>query len=158
MMNRPLHLFCLPLLVIAACASTDSGSAAVHYDEVTFRLEAAQETPESVEFELEGGVSIILCPPLPVEVDRVFATEDGFGFPALGFEIAEADTAQFEEATRRATGRRMAVLIGGDVITAPVINAPLPGSGIITGGSFGFTDADVQELLQRLSGAVSDAP
>ncbi len=105
-----------------------------------------------------GGLSIFLCPPLPVEVDRVFATEDGLGYPVLGFEIVEADTAQFEEATRRATGRRIAMLIGGDVITTPVINSPLPGRGVIAGGAVGFTDAEVQELLQRLSVAVSDAP
>jgi|GEM_PF-5251453 len=158
MMNRPLHLIGLTLLVTAACASTDSGSEAVKDDQMNFRLEVAPESPESVEFELEGGVSIFLGPPLPVEVDRVFPTEDAFGTPALGFEIAEADTAQFEEATQRAVGRRIAVLIGGGVITAPVIVAPMTGSGIITGGALGFTDATVQELLQRLSVAVSDAP
>ena len=43
-------------------------------------------------------------------------------------------------------------MVAGKVFTVPVIEGALPGRGIITGGSEGFTAADVELLLSHFQG------
>ncbi len=84
------------------------------------------------------------------EAERVFWSKDVSDFPALGFSLLDSEG--FRDLTAKNTGNQVAVMVAGKVFTVPVIEGALPGRGIITGGSEGFTAADVELLLSHFQG------
>src|SRR5262249_17827284 len=40
-----------------------------------------------------------------------------------------------------------AIVVDGEIVTAPTVNSKLPGGGIIEGGAQGFTKKEVKELI-----------
>ena len=79
------------------------------------------------------------------------AADAGSGFPAIGFKMREDSAERFHEFTRRKIGRKMCLLLDGEVLMAPLISAPIGPHGIITGGSEGFTKREVDEIIVRLA-------
>ncbi len=59
--------------------------------------------------------------------------QESVGYWAVQFELKEDEKKAFHALTRQHVGDYMAILLDGDVIMAPVIESPLPGSGVITG-------------------------
>ncbi len=72
------------------------------------------------------------------------------GFPAVQFELAEHRKSAFGDFTEEFKGRYMAIILNGQVHSAPVIQNRLPGGGIITGGLDGFSPEEVKELVTVL--------
>ncbi|MEW6072414.1 MAG: protein translocase subunit SecD [Planctomycetota bacterium] len=64
---------------------------------------------------------------------RVTPSSDNQGFPAVGFEFQDARKNDFLEFTEENTGRLMAIVLNGEMDSAPRIDEPLPGQGIIRG-------------------------
>ena len=87
---------------------------------------------------------------------RVFPSYDEYGFPAVGFEIALLRQNDFEAFTTEHEGAQMAIVIDNEIVTDPVLNSPLSSGGIITGGSFGFTQAEVTSLVQVINSGSLD--
>lgn len=74
---------------------------------------------------------------------------NALNYPVLNFEFSRACAKHFGEYTKANVGKRMAIVINGTVVTAPLISAPIKsGSGFIEGG---FTDADADNLVNQLS-------
>lgn len=93
------------------------------------------------------------------DLKSVFQTQDELGFPAVGFEMSTSKREDFGDFTGAHEGERMAIVINGEIVTFPVIEARLPGHGIITGGISGFTNDEVQELITVLrSGSLKIKP
>ena len=86
----------------------------------------------------------------------MFPSYDEYGFPAVGFEIALLRQNDFEAFTTEHEGARMAIVIDNEIVTDPVLNSPLSSGGIITGGSFGFTQAEVTSLVQVINSGSLD--
>jgi preprotein translocase subunit SecD len=99
-------------------------------------------------------------PPMPVllpgsaagafgsgDFERVYATQDQYGYPAIGFELTDARSPDFAAFTERIVNRRLAIVLAGEVRSAPSINSRLTGGGMIEGR---FKDEDVRELLAVL--------
>ncbi|MEQ5774223.1 MULTISPECIES: protein translocase subunit SecD [unclassified Thalassospira] len=71
------------------------------------------------------------------------------GRPVVSFRFDAAGGARFGDVTSKNTGRRLAIVLDGKVISAPRINEPIMGgSGIIT-GQFGVQEANDLSLLLR---------
>lgn len=83
---------------------------------------------------------------------RVFSTPDGFGYPAIGFELLPERSDDFETFTGEAVKRRMAIVLGGTVRSAPTLETKLIGSGIIEGR---FGKEEVDEIIEVLQGTGS---
>ncbi len=86
-------------------------------------------------------------PLLRAQVARAEPGIDELGFPALSVTLAPADVAAFRALSARAIGRRLAVLVDGQVVTAPVVAGPIPGPFQISGR---FSEDDVRLLIRRL--------
>lgn len=97
---------------------------------------------------------------LPVYTDRVFrtvmtgdvlrtavATQDQFNQWQINFELTPAGGEQFFEYTRAHIGQPMAIVLDGRVLSAPVINAAIRDSGVITGQ---FDRADAESLAVQM--------
>lgn len=83
-------------------------------------------------------------------------TRDQMGRPAVNFRFNPMGAKKFGEITTQNTGNPFAVVLDGEVITAPRINEPiLGGSGIITGQ---FTPEEANQLAILLRSGSLPAP
>ena len=81
---------------------------------------------------------------------------DQNGRPAIDFRFDGQGARRFGEATAANVGRPFAIILDGQVISAPNIEVPiLSGSGQITGG---FTIQEASELVNLLNGGALPAP
>jgi SecD/SecF fusion protein len=87
---------------------------------------------------------------------RVFPSYDEYGFPAVGFDIALLRQNDFEAFTTKHESEQMAIVIDNEIVTDPVLNSPLSSGGIITGGSFGFKQSEVNDLVQVINSGSLD--
>ena len=83
-------------------------------------------------------------------------TYDEQGRPAVSFEFKALGAKKFGNATRENVNRRLAIVLDGKVISAPVINTPITGGkGIITGN---FTVQSANDLALMLRSGALPAP
>ena len=81
---------------------------------------------------------------------------DEQGRPAVSFSFKSAGAKKFGNATRENVGRRLAIVLDGQVISAPTINSPITGGrGIITGN---FTVQSANDLALLLRSGALPAP
>ncbi len=74
--------------------------------------------------------------------------DDQTGQPVINFRLDNAGARRFADITRTNVGRPFAIVLDGKVLSAPVINEPIPGgSGRITGS---FTLAEATDLAALL--------
>ncbi len=80
--------------------------------------------------------------------------------PAVGFDLVPERANDFGEFTREHIKKQLAIVLDGKVATDPVIQAELPGSGIISGPPpKGFLPQEQKQLLTVLrSGSISVKP
>lgn len=90
------------------------------------------------------------------DVRNAYRSSDEFGAPSVGFDLTADAGATFEAATSRNVGQRMAIVLDGQVISAPVIRNKIRDSGVIQ-GSFSFDQADDMALKLR-SGSMDVTP
>jgi len=81
------------------------------------------------------------------DLDDTFVTTDEGGRPALGFKLKPARASDFGEFTEKNLNRLMAIVLDGEVSTAPSLNSRIDAQGQITGGGIsGFTSQEVKTL------------
>jgi preprotein translocase subunit SecD len=71
------------------------------------------------------------------------------GQPVVSFQFDSAGARRFGEATTQNTGQRMAIVLDGRVISAPVIREPITGGSGVISGSFTVQAATDLALLLR---------
>jgi hypothetical protein len=81
------------------------------------------------------------------DFERVYATVDSIGYPAVGFELKATRRSEFREFTRKHTSRAMAILLDEQVVSAPTIMEELPGEGIIRGR---MSEEERDQALRRI--------
>ncbi len=75
------------------------------------------------------------------------------GYWQVDFSLTPDGTRRFAEITGRNIGKRLAIVIDGQLITAPNIFAPITGgTGVITGN---FTGPEAKELAAKISKAIA---
>ena len=80
------------------------------------------------------------------------ATQDQYGQWQINFELTSDGTDQFYEYTKAHIGDQLAIVLDGEVLSAPRINAAIRGSGQITGD---FTKEEAESLaIQMRYGAL----
>jgi preprotein translocase subunit SecD len=85
------------------------------------------------------------------DLRTAYRSSGEWGDPAVTFQLTQDAGRRFEVATRENMGRKMAIVLDNQVISAPVIRASIRDSGIIEGG---FTVTTAEDLaLQLKSGS-----
>ncbi len=94
----------------------------------------------------EGGEWFLLDK-VPVitgaDLKTAYISQDEFGRPAVGFELKSEAAGKFGDFTMRNIGRRLAIVLEGKVVSAPVIRSRISDRGQITGN---FTPEEVRDL------------
>ena len=87
---------------------------------------------------------------------RVYPTYDRQNRPAVGFDIdVPRDFGKF---TGDHLDKQMAIVVDGEIVTAPNLNVELTRGGIIEGGAFGFKQEEVNELVRAINGILNVEP
>ncbi|MDP6990064.1 MAG: protein translocase subunit SecD [Planctomycetota bacterium] len=84
------------------------------------------------------------------DVDFVRPSSDEFGLPAVGVDMNARATIRFGDFTRAYVRKLMAIVINDEIISLATIEQPLFQSFRISGGSKGFTQAEVEEMVKVL--------
>ncbi len=80
----------------------------------------------------------------------------GLTEPVIDLEFDEEGTKLFAEITKRNIGKRVAILIDGEIITNPTVNSEIPnGKAQITGS---YTTQEANELVKRLNEGALPVP
>ncbi|MCH8544904.1 MAG: protein translocase subunit SecD [Alcanivorax sp.] len=88
--------------------------------------------------------------------DARLGFDDRTGEPLVTFHLNRAGAQRFADITRTNVGRAFAVVLDGEVITAPVIRSPITGgNGQISGG---FSSREASELALLLRAGALPAP
>lgn len=90
---------------------------------------------------------------------RVYPTYDRQNRPAVGFDIDVPRHNDFGKFTSAHLEKQMAIVVDGEIVTAPNLNVELTRGGIIEGGAFGFKQEEVNELVRAInSGSLNVEP
>jgi SecD/SecF fusion protein len=84
---------------------------------------------------------------------RVDFDPDGFGLPQISLEFNSQGARQFSQLTRNNVNRRLAMILDGEVLSAPNINEAIPSGKAQITGQFSFAEASMLALALR-SGAL----
>lgn len=82
------------------------------------------------------------------DLARTHTSTDAFGYPALGFEIDPDRQDDFARVTAAHVGQRMAIVIEGQVRSAPSLSSRLKSGGIIEGR---FTPDELERLHEAIT-------
>jgi SecD/SecF fusion protein len=100
-----------------------------------------------------GPPSPVLQPRTPAEsirgedLQRIYNTSDRYGYPAVGFEVRPERIDDFADFTGDNLNRNMAIVLNGEIRSAPSLNSKLVGGGIIEGR---FKQEEVKNLVTVL--------
>lgn len=91
------------------------------------------------------------------QLKRAEVTQDSqTGVIQVSLQFDDEGTKLFSDITRRNVGRQVAILLDGEIISAPSVSVPIDsGSAVITGG---FTLNDAKTLAQRLNSGALPVP
>ena len=67
------------------------------------------------------------------KLETTYVTSDDLGYPAVGFKFFDLHAADFGNFTDEFRGEQLAVLLNGQLESAPSLNTPIYGQGIIQG-------------------------
>ena len=74
-------------------------------------------------------------------VKRAFVIRDDFGRPEITFLLHPQAATAFATVTRQNVGRRLAIVLDGKLITAPIINSAIEGGSGVISGQFDLREA-----------------
>ena len=77
-------------------------------------------------------------------------TMDEYGANAVAFSLDALGGERMSQITKPHVGQPMGILLDGKVISTPVLNSAIAGSGTITGGVGGFSNDELYYLLNTL--------
>jgi len=87
-----------------------------------------------------------------VELDQAFPSQDEKGARAVGFRLKSEGAKLFGDYTSKNVDHFFAIVLDGLVVSAPVIQSAITGGdGIISGGSGGFSLAEMNRLVTVLA-------
>jgi preprotein translocase subunit SecD len=81
------------------------------------------------------------------DIARSNVVQDGPSRYGVGVEFNAAGAQKMRQATASHVGRPVAILIDGDVVTAPVLRAPISTSAVISGD---YTQAEAERIVNGM--------
>ena len=82
---------------------------------------------------------------------RAYPTNDEQGRRAIGFTFDDTAANLFFSLTSASIGKPLCILLDDRAISAPRINSAIRSQGVITGGSSGFTQTEVGDMVNKLN-------
>ena len=84
------------------------------------------------------------------DIAKTGFAQDQYGYPAVSFEFAKERQGDFGDWTQKLLHQGLAIVLDEEILTLANVNSRLPGSGIIEGGSGGFSNGEVNALVRLM--------
>jgi preprotein translocase subunit SecD len=79
-------------------------------------------------------------------------SKDALGHPIIDVTFTDDGSKRFAEVTRQNVGKRLAIIINGQLYEAPVIKTEIPGGKAQISGD--FTEGEVKDLAKKIENAL----
>ncbi|HUB24309.1 MAG TPA: M56 family metallopeptidase [Tepidisphaeraceae bacterium] len=85
-------------------------------------------------------------------------TTDSLGHRMISINFTPEGGKEFAEVTAANVHHLLAVILDGNLLTAPTIQGPIPGGNcVISGGASGYTDAEANSIVNAIESAIQEA-
>lgn len=84
------------------------------------------------------------------DLENVDVSSDSFGRPAVEIQLTAEGSKKFAGVTSKNTGRRLAIVVKGSVLSAPVIREKISGGKLLIAGSFSAQEAE--DIMRSIIG------
>jgi len=140
-------LLFLGLAFSCAQAPVDAGASLF-----AVRTEVAAGTPGAVAYDTtyDNTAEVWFGPAQPFRLAYAGKTVLSDGNPGIAFEIAASEAKAFSDYTAAHVDQLMAIEVDGRILVAPRIVDRLGPSGVIDGGSNGFTQEELDDIVMTL--------
>jgi preprotein translocase subunit SecD len=121
---------------------------------LAFRVEALEsEASSGVGFKtvLFQGEELLLSPPHRYFIDHAKIADIGSERLGVQYWITKDQSKEFNRWTGGHVGRRMAVILDGEVLCCLKLETALPGSGVLVRDSNGYSKKEAQSIVDRLT-------
>ena len=102
-----------------------------------FHLAANAPTDNWTKHAVPDADEPVFVAPKPVltgrDIEKVSFFKDQTGRPAVGFTLTDEGSAKMWKATSQNIGKRLAILLDGKVVSAPIISSGIKKEGVISG-------------------------
>ena len=102
-----------------------------------FRLAANAPTDNWTKHAVPDADEAVFVAPKPVltgrDIEKVSFFKDETGRPAVGFTLTDKGSAKMWKATSQNIGKRLAILLDGKVVSAPIITSGIKKEAVISG-------------------------
>ncbi len=92
------------------------------------------------------------------DVSRAYPMKLPGGGQAVGVDLTEPGAKNLEALTAANIHRRLAIVLNGQLLSAPKIQAKISKSAVITSGGDGFTDRQVLALVESINALIKSSP
>ena len=121
-----------------------------------FELRAVLDGASGIDFTLPGGEQLLLAPQALLDassIDVASLVESDFGAPAIAVRMTAEGTDRLAALSHEYLGRRLAILLRGRLVMAPLVHSPITGGELHISGSFapGEAEAVVDAINQALA-------
>ena len=151
-MKALLLIFCA--IALFACRQSDSDER--EPATLEFRGEAIPGELATMDY-VDGGNTIRLSEPRHFEV-KVSETVDSMGHRAVLFSVAEHQREEFGDYTESLVHRRLAILVGGEVLSLPRVVSRMWGEGLIEKGPDGFSVEAFTRIVATIERTAAPMP
>lgn len=142
----------LASLLLLSCSSEQEEISSEPITLVEIRLAAREPQSEFLEMIVTGsGDSIYVSPDVILsngDIESAQVVQDKQGKPAIEILLNQEGSEKFADFTSQHIGEMAAILVGGDVVSAPVIRAEISGGRAMINGD--FTEAEATELAESI--------
>jgi preprotein translocase subunit SecD len=87
-------------------------------------------------------------------ISSVTVTTSASGTPQIEVELSQAAREQFTQITKENINKRLAIVMDGNLYSAPVIKSEISGGKLQISGS--FTEAEARDLATKINDAISN--
>lgn len=148
------------LVMLTACA-TNRESSTANRERATFELRLVDDHPSAgskpmtvVRRPESDGTPEVLHVQDTVLLDQTALRSatletDSLGRPQIAVAMTEEGQKRFADVTRESIGKRLAIVIDGQLYSAPIIRMEIPGGKATISGS--FSEQEAMELVERIS-------
>ncbi len=137
--------FAAILFIIISCTEEPNKPVSVE-----FRIAEEEPADSLIELSIKDRETFYVHPSVLLDNKMIIKTEvvDWFNEKAVGVLFNEEGTEKLSEITRENIGKRMAILVDGVLVTAPIIRAEISGGEAIING--GFNEEEAEKLADSI--------
>ena len=121
---------------------------------LSFYLEAGKDTPNARSLPFADEVEPFLAEPFPCLTEEAVLKAEVVknpdrNAPRIEVTLTDEGTKYFAKTTQQSIGKRLAIVVKGKVVAAPVIHSTISGGKAVIEGSFSFEEAE--EIVEGLN-------